>query len=118
MPVVENIIFLTLSYFLFSEPKCALQEILFFIRNQYSAIARKKSNTTAIITIGVKICIFSESVLNALPTQSEVCSLLVKSSLFKRLLLVRANNNFVRIRRADAGRYMFVFHADAVSAAV
>ena len=44
------------------------QEIPFFIRNQYSAIARKRSNTTAII-VRVKILkyIFSESLLNALP---------------------------------------------------
>ena len=46
-------IVLTLSDFLFETKMCP-QEIPLFIRNQYSDIARKRSNTTAII-VRVKI---------------------------------------------------------------
>ena len=58
---------LTLSYSPICNQKVP-QEIPFFIRNQYSVIASKKSKTTAIISrIKIKKYIFSESLLNALP---------------------------------------------------
>ena len=46
------------------------QTVPFFIRNQYSAIAHKRSNTTSIIVrVKVSKYMFSESLLNALPIQ-------------------------------------------------
>ena len=51
--VMEFLHCLTLSYSSIWNQNVP-QEIPFFIRNQYSAIARKKSNTTAII-VRVKI---------------------------------------------------------------
>ena len=56
---------LTLSYSQFRNQNVH-KEIPFFIRNQYSSIARKRSNTTAIIVR--EKYIFSESLLNALPS--------------------------------------------------
>ena len=60
---------LTLSDFLFRNQNVP-QEIPFIIRNQYSAIVRKRSNTTPIVVrVKIEKYVYSESVLNALPIQ-------------------------------------------------